>query len=153
MFLQKWNRIDIHSFKEHFWFLLMTKNKVADQTLWLLNWWQKPMERFVKTVASQLWRSHFSFLKFVAWSCDTKARLPYFCARWVPKILSEDNKKRCMTVSFMFLKAYDKKTVYEIRPLKFSQKNKEMFGNIVVKKNHGNCFLGQRETVIWNCFW
>jgi len=90
-----------------------------------------------------------------------------FCARCVPKLLSEDHKKQCMAASLTFLEAYEKdgdslldrvvtgdetwvkhvtcetKTVYGVGTHTFSQKTKEMFANFVSKKDHGDCFLGQ----------
>jgi len=91
-----------------------------------------------------------------------------FCARWVPKLLSEDHKKQRMAASLTFLEAYEKngdsllnhvvtgdetwvkhvtcetkKPVYGVGTHKFSQKTKEMFANFVSKKDHGDHFLGQ----------
>jgi len=89
-----------------------------------------------------------------------------FCARWVPKLLSEDHKKQCKSASLTFLEAYEKDVdslldrfvtgdeswVKHVtretkkQPMfwghKFSQKTKEMFANFVSKKDHGDRILG-----------
>ena len=98
-----------------------------------------------------------------------KEKLGYhkFCARWVPKILSEDHKKQRMAASLTFLEAYEKdgdslldRVVTEDETWvkhvtcetknslwsggnKFSQKTKEMLANFVSKKDRGDRFLGQ----------
>lgn len=43
--------------------------------------------------------------------------------------------------------------VYEVRTHNFSQKIKEMFANIVMKKDHGDCFLGQSSSGTFPRMW